>query len=63
MFPLSLSSVSVPTGVVVTEEMLQPVVDGFSSNVAVALPICLLGFAVITGVCFLPRLFKKFFAK
>lgn len=61
MFPdvFSLSSASLPTGVAVTEEMLQPVVDGITSNIAVAIPVCIVIMGILVGIGLVFKLIRK----
>ena len=48
------------TGVAVTAEMLSPLVDGVTANVAVILPIGIALFAIFIGIGLIPSLIKKF---
>ena len=45
---------------VVTTEMLSPVLDSISANVAVIVPVGIGIFAIVLGVRFIPRIFKMF---
>lgn len=47
-------------GIAITQEMLSPVIDGITSNIAVILPIALGIFSVFIGIKLIPRLFKQF---
>lgn len=46
---------------VVTSEMLQPVVDTITANVAVLLPVGLGILAIMLGIALVPRIIWKFF--
>lgn len=48
-------------GVVVTAEMLEPVTDAITGNLAVLLPVGLTILAVMVGVALIPRIIWKFF--
>lgn len=48
------------TTATITEEMLQPLIDGVSANVGVILPVGLGLFAIFLGIALIPRLIKKF---
>ncbi len=47
--------------VVITEAMLQPVVDSITGNLGVLLPVGLTILAVMVGVALIPRIIWKFF--
>lgn len=47
--------------VVITETMLQPVVDSITGNLGVLLPVGLTILAVMIGVALIPRIIWKFF--
>lgn len=47
--------------VVITEEMLQPVIDSITGNLGVLLPVGLIILAVMVGVALIPRIIWKFF--
>ncbi len=47
--------------VVVTSEMLEPVVNAITSNLGVLLPVGLTILAVMIGVSLIPRIIYKFF--
>lgn len=47
--------------VVITEAMLQPVVDSITGNLGVLLPVGLTILAVMIGVALIPRIIWKFF--
>lgn len=49
------------TNVVVTSDMLAPVVDAITGNLAVLLPVGLTIMAVMIGVAIIPRIIYKFF--
>ena len=49
------------TAVVITEAMLQPVVDSITGNLGVLLPVGLTILAVMIGVALIPRIIWKFF--
>lgn len=46
---------------VVTQEMLQPVVDAISQNLNVLLPVGLSILGIMIGVALVPRIIWKFF--
>lgn len=46
--------------VIVTEEMLTPIVDAVSSNVRVILPVGVTIFGILLGIFLIPKLFQKF---
>lgn len=46
--------------VVVTEEMLQPVINGVTGNVSVILPVGIIIFGILLGIGFVPKIIKKF---
>ena len=50
-----------PSAVVVTSEMLQPVVSAITDNLGVLLPVGLTILAVMIGVSLIPRIIYKFF--
>ena len=50
----------VPSNVVITESMLQPVIDGVAANIAVILPTGIALFAIFLGISLIPRLFRRF---
>lgn len=52
--PLDLKSVAI------TSDMLQPLVEGISSNIAVILPVGITIFAIFIGVAVVPKIIKKF---
>lgn len=47
-------------GATITTEMLQPLVDGVTSNIAVILPVGIGLFAIFIGIALIPKLIKKF---
>lgn len=47
--------------VVITEAMLQPVIDSITGNLGVLLPVGLTVMAVMVGVALIPRIIWKFF--
>jgi len=47
--------------VVITETMLEPVVDSITGNLGVLLPVGLTILAVMIGVALIPRIIWKFF--
>lgn len=47
--------------VVITEAMLEPVVDSITGNLGVLLPVGLTILAVMIGVALIPRIIWKFF--
>lgn len=47
--------------VVVTQAMLQPVIDSITGNLGVLLPVGLTILAVMVGVALIPRIIWKFF--
>ena len=47
--------------VVITEGMLEPVVDSITGNLGVLLPVGLTILAVMIGVALIPRIIWKFF--
>lgn len=49
-----------PTAPVVTTEMLSPILDSITANVAVIVPVGIGIFAIVLGVRFIPRIFKMF---
>jgi hypothetical protein len=49
------------SAVVVTSEMLQPVVSAITDNLGVLLPVGLTILAVMIGVSLIPRIIYKFF--
>ena len=44
----------------ITTEMLQPVVDGVTANIAVIFPVGLSLFAIFIGIRLVPRLIRNF---
>lgn len=66
----SLSLLAVPSfasevdgalqNVAITSDMLQPLLDGISSNISVILPVGIAVFAIFVGVSILPKIVKKF---
>jgi hypothetical protein len=52
-------SVGTPSAAI-TEEMLQPLIDGVTANVAVILPVGLSLFAIFLGIALIPKLIAKF---
>lgn len=56
MTQLVLSS----TGTAITSDMLEPVVDSITSNIAVILPIGVVVFGIMIGISLVPRILKKF---
>lgn len=46
----------------ITQDMLQPLVDGVTANVGVILPVGLGLFAIFLGISLIPKLIKKFTA-
>lgn len=49
-----------PPSAVITEDMLKPLVEGVSANVAVVLPVGLGLFSIFLGIGLIPKLVKKF---
>ena len=45
---------------IVTTEMLSPILDSITANVAVIVPIGIGIFAIVLGVRFIPKIFKMF---
>lgn len=59
---MSVMGMSTTNGaVVITETMLQPVVDSITGNLGVLLPVGLTILAVMIGVALIPRIIWKFF--
>lgn len=46
--------------VVVTSDMLQPVLDAITSNIAVILPVGVVLFGVMLGIALIPNILKRF---
>lgn len=44
----------------VTTEMLEPIVDAITSNIAVIMPVGITVFGVMVGIGLVPRIIKKF---
>lgn len=61
MSAMSMSGMSTNGAVVITETMLQPVVDSITGNLGVLLPVGLTILAVMIGVALIPRIIWKFF--
>lgn len=48
------------TGVGISKEMLEPVVDSITSNIAVILPIGITIFGIMIGLALVPRVLRMF---
>lgn len=46
--------------VVVTSDMLKPVIDAITSNIGIILPVGIILFGIMLGIGLVPRIFKKF---
>ncbi len=49
-----------PADAAITATMLEPVLQGVKDNIAVILPVGIGLFAIVLGINFIPKIFKKF---
>lgn len=61
--PVALSANSSLSGVAITSDMLSPLVDGVTGNVAVILPVGITIFAILLGISLVPKIIRQFGAK
>lgn len=59
LFLSSVPPVSIPS-VAITEDMLQPLVDGIMANINVVLPFGIIIFGLMLGVRMIPKVAKMF---
>lgn len=60
-YPVALSAAL--ESVAVTSEMLKPLVDGVTGNIAVILPVGITIFAILLGISLIPKIIHKFGGK
>ena len=60
MLSVLFSPESLPANVAITNEMLQPLVDGVTANIGVILPVGIGLMAIFIGIALIPKLIKKF---
>lgn len=56
----SLPGADALNSVVVTTDMLKPVIDAITSNIGIILPVGVILFGIMLGIALVPRIFKKF---
>lgn len=58
--PTFAAEPAIPASAAVTTDMLTPLVDGITANIAVILPVGIAIFAIFIGINLIPKLIKRF---